>query len=260
MIVLLDGDIIVYRIGFTTNEEPEWIAKARADHLIHSVMEEVGGTDLYLYLSDSLDNNFRYHIDNSYKANRAHAPRPEHYDTLKEHLITQWDAKIAHEQEADDALGIHQTNLGGDGVICSIDKDLLQIAGNHYNFVTHERKYVTIEEGTRFFYKQVLMGDVTENVQGIRGVGSQRSERLLEGCKTEEQCFKATHEAYQKFFKEEAEKELLKVGQLLKIRTREGEIWNLPVLPQQESRSSYIIEPEEAIIPYMGLGGMELNG
>ena len=78
--------------------------------------------------------------------------------------------------EADDALGLKQDS---DTMICSIDKDLLMCEGNHYNFVKKEFKQVTKEEGTRFFYQQMITGDSADNILGIRGLGKVKASKLL---------------------------------------------------------------------------------
>jgi len=55
-------------------------------------------------------------------------------------------------------------------VICvSNDKDLLQLPGWHYNFVTKQLKLVSPLEGLRAFYKQLILGDRTDNIPGYDG-------------------------------------------------------------------------------------------
>jgi DNA polymerase-1 len=206
------------------------VATSRTDFLINAALEDVGATSLRIYLSDSLDNNYRYHIDNSYKAHRIDQPKPVHYDLLKEHLILKWGAKIAHNQEADDALGIDQTNEGDDSIICSIDKDLLQIPGNHYHLVKKERLFIEPIQGTRWFYQQLLIGDPVENVKGVFGVGPIKAAKLLGEVDNEEEMFTLTRKLY------DDDDRLLINGRLLKIRTREDEIWNFPASPLKESQ------------------------
>ncbi len=91
-------------------------------------------------------------------------------------MISIYKAKVVDNIEADDALGLKQDS---DTMICSIDKDLLMCEGNHYNFVKKEFKQVTSEEGTRFFYQQMITGDSADNILGIRGLGKVKASKLL---------------------------------------------------------------------------------
>ena len=70
---------------------------------------------------------------------------------MNEYLVKEYKAEVCDGQEADDALGINQTDQT---IICTIDKDLLMIPGQHYNFVKEEFKTVTYLDGLKHFYMQ----------------------------------------------------------------------------------------------------------
>lgn len=174
---LIDADILVYRIGFTTQEEGFGIAAWRMSNLIEQILDATKATSFQCYLTQSKDDTaFRRKIYPEYKMNRK-APRPVHYDELREFLMKDWSAKMVSCIEADDAIGIDSNR--DDCVIVSIDKDLLQLPGLHYNFVKQEFKTVTKEEGIRFFYQQCLTGDTADNVKGIAGIGPKKAEKIL---------------------------------------------------------------------------------
>jgi 5'-3' exonuclease len=179
LIALVDADIIVHRVGYTTNEESEGVAKYRLDTTMDGILQAFKFTDVESYLSDSLENNYRLRISPDYKANRKDIEKPVHYEVLKEHFIRQWQARISFGMEADDSLGIRQSELVAQSVICSIDKDLLQIPGSHYNFVRSEFRVVEEKEAKRLFYLSVLTGDITDNIKGIYGVGPKKAEKFL---------------------------------------------------------------------------------
>src|SRR5258708_8577850 len=145
-----------------------------------------------LWLSDSLENNYRLKVYPEYKANRIQ-PKPKHYDLLKEYLVKDWDARIAHGMEADDALGIEQEEST---IIASIDKDLLQVPGQHYNFVRKEFQEVTPFEGMRYFYTQVLTGDSVDNIKGCPKIGPIKAAQALLVKGTEEEIYKKVIELY----------------------------------------------------------------
>lgn len=268
---LLDGDILAYRIGFTTEEEDFKIAAARMDDLLDRILEAVKADRFTIYLSDSTENNYRYQMYPLYKANRKQ-PKPKHLEGLKYYLAKEHLAIMTAEQEADDALGITQCKYENKdhSIICSIDKDLLQIPGYHYNFVTEEVKQVSKESGTRFFYKQLLMGDKADNIPCLFGVGPARSDLVLADKTTEDEWFQAVVDAYMGHKKLEGTEEerlgmILLYGRLLKIRTKENELWNFPPTFQElqlkaESKLSYLRTKAEETLRSLELTTQEIDG
>ena len=227
MHALLDGDILTYRVGFTTENDSFNIAKVRIDEYIDKILDATGADRFTIYLSDSTENNYRTRLFPEYKANRTQ-PKPVHLEGLRYYLVTEMGAELTAEQEADDALGITQCKYENRDhcIICSIDKDLLQIPGWHYNFVRETKVYVTKEEGIRTFYEQLLKGDKVDNIPGIYGIGDVKARKLLKDCKTELEMFEVGKEQYAKAGL--TEDQLLVYGQLLKIRTKEDELWQFP--------------------------------
>jgi DNA polymerase-1 len=140
-------------------------------------------------------------------------------------MIDAWAFSVQEYQEADDAIGIRAYSLGEeDYVICSIDKDLDNIRGKHYNFVKNEHYNITEEVAIKNFYRQVLTGDRVDNVPGLAGIGPKKADKILKDCSTEEDLYKAVLEAY------DGNVELMtEMAQLLWIRRKEGELWQPPV-------------------------------
>ena len=194
MLALIDGDILVYRIGFTTEDVDEGIMKARLRESINLILEAVQATSFKIYLTEENDPKaFRRRIYPEYKAHRLQ-PKPKHYSAIRAYLQEHYDAEVCTEIEADDALGIHQT--GEYSVICSIDKDLKQIPGHHYNFVKLEHSEVSVPDGLRYFYTQLLTGDSSDNVKGVWKVGPVKAANILAGAETEAEMFWRVYHAY----------------------------------------------------------------
>ena len=236
MKALIDADVLVYRIGYTTNEESESIAAARLDESVHQILEATEADDYICYLSDGKEGNFRYQFFPAYKANRTQ-PRPVHYQFLKDYILKNYKSAVATGQEADDALGIEQSQNHRvlPTIICSIDKDLLQIPGKHYNFVKGEFKYVTEWEGIKHFWMQILQGDRTDNIAGIQGIGPVKAERAFAGCQTEQELFLVAREKYIDAYGEDNwEEAMLLAGRLLWIRREPNEAWQIPRWDTQE--------------------------
>jgi 5'-3' exonuclease len=198
--LLVDGDILLYRIGFTTNEETVDIAKIRMNQYIDEILYNSGCSDYTIYLTDS-KGNYRNSLYPDYKANRSQQDKPKHYQALKEYLLEHEAAEVAWGMEADDALGINQNE---NTIIASIDKDLLMVTGRHFNFVRNSFTTITPEEGMKRFYAQLLTGDKTDNIPGLWRVGAKTAEKILERCKSEKDYKETVFKAY----KEKLGKEL----------------------------------------------------
>jgi hypothetical protein len=223
MKALIDGDILVYRIGFASENEPESIAMARCSEFIEDLILFNGFGEYQGYLTGK--KNFRNEIAVTapYKGNRKSA-KPKHYQLLRDYMESAWDFTMIEDQEADDAIGIAAYEMEvGEYCICSIDKDLDMLRGDHYNFVKDERYFITEEEGIKNFYKQLLMGDRVDNIIGIKGIGTVKAERLLKECKNENEMYLAILEAYDG----NAER-VLENGRLLWIRRQRNQLWTPP--------------------------------
>lgn len=125
--------------------------------------------------------------------------------------------------EADDAISIAATELGEDAVIVSIDKDLDQLPGWHYNFVKRNLYYVTASEGIRNFYRQILTGDRVDNIIGLRGIGPVKADRILGESGTEQDYYQKVLGAY-----EGNDGRVLENGQLLWLKRSLSDSWLPP--------------------------------
>jgi DNA polymerase-1 len=237
LIALIDGDIVAYRAASSCEptkakavREPLEFAITRADECMRRILYAYGHCEYKLFIGGG--DNFRYQIDPSYKANRSDKPRPEWLQPVREYLVTEWQAHIADGIETDDHLGIEQSaDHGQDTVICSIDKDLLQIPGNHYNFVKEEQTYVTPLEGWANFYTQLIMGDRSDNIQGFDGKMRITVPKFLqpyvsaihESCSTPWDMYQVVSGIY-----ELGEEALVKNARLLYILRHEHDEWYPP--------------------------------
>jgi len=224
-LALIDGDILVYRIGFTTQDVNERIALSRVNSYIDEILFNSHASDYMIYLTGS--NNYRKTLYPEYKANRIQE-KPLHYNLIKQYLIDHEAAILEEYQEADDALGIAQTAGNDTTIICSIDKDLHQIPGRHYNFVKNEHTIVTPEEGVYFFYQQLLTGDRVDNIPGLPKVGPVKAKKIL-GEMSDEATYKekalAAYMEYLKLSEQEARDKINLIGKLLYIRKQPDEMW-----------------------------------
>jgi len=218
---LIDGDILVYRIGFASNNDAKKFAISRMDNYICKLIR-------FDYISEFLGyitghSNFRYALatEKKYKGNRDEAKKPKHYNALREHLKNKWGFKLVEGEEADDAIGIQAYSMEANRCcIMSLDKDLDMLRGWHYNFVKDYLYYISEKEAIRNFYMQVLTGDRVDNIAGLKGIGPVKAKKILEGCENEKQLLSAVLKAYENNI------ELLNErANLLWIRRKIGDIW-----------------------------------
>lgn len=220
---LIDGDILCYRIGFATEDEDE----GTAINTMATFIEDLLLFDLLDYEETEIfltgDTNFRHDVAVTapYKGNRKDVRKPKHLPLLRDYLVKAWGATISDGQEADDEIAIRATELGSECIIVSIDKDFMQVPGWHYNFIKREKKFVTEEEGLRFFYKQILTGDNADNIKGIKGVGPVRAEKMLKDAVTPYQLYQCCVEAM-------GEERVLENARLLWLRREVGQTWEPP--------------------------------
>jgi 5'-3' exonuclease len=138
--------------------------------------------------------------------------------------MQEWKADMSAGQEADDSIAIEATKLGDNGVIVSLDKDLDQVQGWHYNFVKKEAYYISEAEGLLRLYMQILTGDSADNIIGLRGIGNVKSKKMLEDAADETEMFNRCVEAY-----DGNEDRVVENAHLLFLRRHEGQTWTPPL-------------------------------
>lgn len=266
--LIIDGDGLLYRCGFAVEKThylvekggeflPAASAKEAADirgnvaddsirvwsrktveplenalYLVRTVMDKI--TDKYggnfdVWLTPSVG-NFRDKIavTHKYKGNREFTNRPKYYKEIADYLVKNFGAKYAVGQEADDELGIGATDFP-DAVLVSYDKDLRQVPGRHYDWVNEEEFHVTKKEGTLAFYSQVLSGDATDNIYGLRGIGPVKANKMLAGCSSSRDCWEVVRNAYQgQEGRDQGRKRAIENARLCWVRRKRDEIWEPP--------------------------------
>ena len=231
MKALFDSDIFAYRAASACEDEDEATAQRTLDRLIVDVLM-CGVDNIYpdcfvdswsMHLTGK--NNFRYQIATTvpYKGNRVDKPKPKHLAFLRNYLVKEWGASISEGEEADDTIAIEATKLGDNCVIVSLDKDLDQVSGWHYNFVKRLGYYITPEEALVKLYTQMLTGDAADNIKGLFHVGPVKAAKIIGDTTNELELYNKVLEAYEG----DAER-VLENAQLLFLRRYEGQIWTPP--------------------------------
>lgn len=249
LIPLLDCDLIQYRCGFAADsqmkkeaqEAEPWADSTRIAEMlqerdyktialhnvrtvIDALLEKFKGKPRFFLNGDT---NFRDRVATikPYKGNRDDKHKPKYYSEIKDYLIEHWQAEVSQDQESDDALGIAQCSEHPQWstVICSMDKDMDQIPGYHYNWVKNSFYSVDPDEADRMLFWQMLVGDTVDNIPGINKIGKARANKILEECHTLDLLRSTVQKYYQKQYGELWESAYTEIGTLLYIRRQHGE-------------------------------------
>lgn len=191
--------------------EPQSHALNIVKNLIMKCMEATKADSYSAYLSPS--HTFRHDIATikPYKGNRDPNAKPYWYKEIKEYMIKYHGAMTTDKVEADDILGVKQcgellTHAGeihpyvsdlDATVICTIDKDLDMVPGWHYNWSKDEKYFITPEQALYNFYMQLLTGDPTDNIQGVKGLGKAKAAKILADCNDPDCMFEVSLQAYE---------------------------------------------------------------
>jgi len=275
---IIDGDIVVYRAGFASqdyihkvldqegNVLDEFSSKAEAndfselvamseeikpiieteiipkshddvdmivDVMIKNVIVGAEATDYIIYLSGKTNFRNTAATIREYKGNRSNSERPVHYDYIREYIADKHPTVESENCEADDLCAMRlfseykkaeDTKRKSDcqAILCSIDKDLMNIPGYHYNIKDKKIEWVTKSIANKHFAKQLLTGDNVDNIPGIsyfsdkkKKIGPKTAEKLLEDCNNLKELSDAVKSIYKEFAGENWEDKLQEVGTLL---------------------------------------------
>lgn len=205
-LTIIDGDSIGYTIGWTKKElSPDDIMPVIVS--VDTYMEQIitatqathilgflGGVqptfrDLSVGVGEVFDVKIR-----PYKEGRGIVKPDWYYKTfylINHRLRTKYGFTNIEFVEADDAVTMaaeyytkHYSG-GTDVTLAHCDKDLKQFPGTHYDYKKNESFLITPEEASFNFWKQMIMGDSTDTVEGIPGMGEVKASKFLEGTKPE---------------------------------------------------------------------------
>ena len=211
---------------------------------IQSIIKECGADHVRLFLSGKA--NYRYAVakQRPYKGNRV-ADKPVHYDAIREYLSEFWNAELVNKIEADDKLSILAREAGAEGhtILATIDKDLDQIPGKHYNYMKQVFYDVDPVEAELFFYQQCLSGDPTDNIPGCYKVGNVGAQKIVYDAFGEAQEFGDVWSAVLNTYALSKEREgcpyaerdsrdvALETARLVKLQEYDGQLWTPPGEP-----------------------------
>lgn len=223
-LALIDIDQAVIVTAITSQkdalslEEAELQFKLSVTHRIQEVREICPNVrNIHLFISGK--NNFRKRLraELVYKGNRPE--KPEIFPYIYE-LAKQRGAYFDQFLEADDLTAMRHSHSHVTKTYTTVlvdqDKDLNQIAGwrivpsrsrNKVCVTQATLTFITEEMANYSLYRQLLTGDSTDNIAGLKSVGNERADKLLEGCITESQLWERVVDVY---FEHKSNKDIAK--------------------------------------------------
>lgn len=186
-LALIDADSIYFRAACVTHKQNE--IRKNIDYVMRDIEKEVMKMhfeDVSFMVAVKGYGNFRKDLYPDYKANRT--PQPDDVrEALKyghNYMLEKWGAVRADGMEADDLVSIwayEAREMEESYTIAGIDKDLLQIPGEHYNFVRKVSQRVSEDDARKSLMLQCLTGDSGDNIPGIKGIGPAKANKILAG-------------------------------------------------------------------------------
>ena len=207
--ILLDADSLLYNVVHFHRDKDtiedlehqyeDFLSQKRA--IVNKIEEDGFNSSELVYYFTMCKNNFRYNIYPEYK--KKDKPDEEMralVSVLKYYVIQMLETegnqvKYSDTLEADDLISIDARQL--ESIIVSLDKDLKQISGAHFDYYKQKTgeqdaegfdlrefrgwSYTTPQEGYDMFLKQMLIGDTADNIKGAKGVGKVGAAKLVTG-------------------------------------------------------------------------------
>jgi len=277
MLAIIDGDVLAYMacesrwkkkakdnisiisldengdripLQFTKEEDRYYLEESWENfkEMLQALLDEVFCEEFLMAVKG--ENNYRNAILPTYKMNRHKDPNKQNIfvPTLRKLAVAEDLAIAAHGMEADDLIRIWAEECrayGIDYIICSIDKDLRCIPGNH--FLMRDKKIITINEKSaiRHYYCQLLKGDPTDNVLGVPRVGEIKADRILTACSDEEEYQEAVVEQYMIAYGEGWFEQLLVNGRMIHLLRSHRDFFDPKEWPVVKELRKEILLPVE---------------
>ncbi|SDN77514.1 DNA polymerase I [Halobacillus aidingensis] len=227
-VVLIDGNSIAYRAFFAlpllNNDKGVYTnAVYGFTTMLLKILEE-DQPDHLLVAFDAGKTTFRHKTYEDYKGGRQKTPSElsEQFPVLKE-LLDAFEINYyqLENYEADDIIGTLATQAGEKGLevkVISGDKDLLQLVNEQITVSLTKKGITNVDTYTPSFLMEkmevradqiidlkALMGDSSDNIPGVPGVGEKTAVKLLKQFDTLENLYENLNDVSGKKLKEKLE-------------------------------------------------------
>src|SRR6056297_3503027 len=201
---LIDGTGLVYRAFYairnlnTSAGEPVNALFGLSRMLTKLLKEKIEKDDRIVFFLDKARKTFRTDMYQEYKANRSEMPEELRFQmAFVEELVKSFGVNVlsVENYEADDLIATYTKDFQNDSdyfEIVTSDKDLFQLISDNVRILRAEKGVTQLKEYDRdAFYEKYgfepsqmidylsLMGDSSDNIPGIKGIGDKRAKDLI---------------------------------------------------------------------------------
>ena len=181
-IVLIDADSLLFKMCH--RHDSNYDLRQGWKKAIKDMVDVTFSDEAVVGIKGS-NKNFRYDLYPDYKGTRPTLDNKlkKKLNYLHEFAVDNGAIKARDGWETDDEIAEWSReayHAGTDYCIAHIDKDLDMLIGNHYNYNKDEHYHVDIDSAIRNYYMQLIMGDRSDNIPGVKGLGPVRAARLLD--------------------------------------------------------------------------------
>ena len=176
----------IYTEAYDTNKSIKFL-----EDNLNRLMDTLQANNCELVIGDT--HNFRKDISPNYKVNRP--SKPPIYEVVLNVVKVKFNPISLKNLEADDTCRIlYEDNSfypNTEKIIVSIDKDFFSVPCKFYRDLPNNN-LVDIDFDTARYnlYKQIIMGDTSDNYKGIPGYGEAKATKFLEYSRDEKDIIK----------------------------------------------------------------------
>jgi 5'-3' exonuclease len=191
-VAVIDADSIIYAIAANKKQTDEQIEQYgdQTNRTLEDVINEFNNYFINILISSGCiyyvalltGGSHRYDLYPEYKANRKQLEKPKYLKELTEYCIDNLEFIKLKGYEADDLVNVANNYFKTQKistVLAHTDKDLNQIEGTHFNYKTNDFYQVNNSEASYSLWTQVIVGDSTDNIKGLKGKGKAFAYKLL---------------------------------------------------------------------------------
>lgn len=139
------------------------------DGIFYNIFKEGQFTHYIIFVRGDNCKRDRIIFNSEYKANRI-KEIPEKWEFTKNYAVEKWKANVVNDIEVDDAIRICSLRVPNSHIV-AIDKDLLWLVGDNFNWRKNEWTKVDKYQEEEYLAKSMIVGDTVDNIKGLPGKG-----------------------------------------------------------------------------------------
>ncbi len=264
--VLFDYDSMLYKASyrvasikdiknwFLQGRTKDWMRQEvielslnRLSNMSDAIFEKVEETGINIgnifYYMTLCRQSFRKQKSDIYKIQR---PKNKWISLVRQRLLDMDFAIVSDVYEADDLIARDHAILGhGNCLILSMDKDMKQLEGIHFDYYRKPTKknedgsyptdrngfklvhpfrglsYVSAKEADRLFWIQMIEGDSSDNIKGVKGLGAVKAAKIIDNTDPKDYRRVVKEKYFSAFGVKEGERLFEMTYQLIKLGVRD---------------------------------------